>query len=152
VQEDIDAMIRVFIADDHAGIREGIRRILDDVTDMCVVGEASDVQELLIRMTEQVCDVVLLDSTLPGQNGIDLLPCFKRTYPSLFVLVCSTYVGPHYVQEAFEAGATGYLTKDRLPEELVEAIRQVAQGQRYVSPTSATYLNDQDTLENGATV
>jgi DNA-binding NarL/FixJ family response regulator len=145
-------MIRVFIADDHAGIREGIKWLLADVTDMCVVGEASDAQELLARVTEQVCDVVLLDSTLPGQNGVDLLPGLKRTYPGLSVLICSTYVGPHYMREAFKVGAAGYLTKDRLPEELVEAIRQVAQGQRYISPSLAIYLNEHDTLGSDTTV
>jgi DNA-binding NarL/FixJ family response regulator len=141
-------MIRVFIADNHAGVREGIKRILVDTTDMCVVGEASNVKELLARMAEDTCDVVILDSTLPGQDGLDMLPCFKQIYPRLPVLVCSTYVGSRYVMEAFNAGAAGYLTKDRLPEELVQAIRQVGQGKHYVSPLLANLLDWDNTTES----
>jgi two-component system, NarL family, invasion response regulator UvrY len=130
-------MIRVFIADNHVGVREGIKRILSDTTDMCVVGEVGDVQKLMAQMAECQCDVVLLDSTLPSQNGVDVLPWFKQIYPGLPVLVCSTYVGSRYVTEAFKAGAAGYLTKDCLPEELVRAIHQIVQGKRYVSPSLA---------------
>jgi DNA-binding NarL/FixJ family response regulator len=138
-------MIRVFIADNHTSIREGIRRILADTTDLRVVGEGSDLQEVMAQMTEHLCDVVLLDSTLPSPNDIDVLSWFKQTYPGLSTLVCSTYVGARYVTEAFESGAIGYITKDRLPEELVEAIRQVGQGKRYVSPLLATLLDWDDT-------
>jgi two-component system, NarL family, invasion response regulator UvrY len=141
-------MIRVFIADDHVGIREGITRILADTTDLCVVGEGSDDQEVMARMAENLCDVVLLDSTLPSANDIDVLSWFKKTYPGLPVLVCSTYVGSRYVTEAFESGAAGYITKDRFPEELVEAIRQVGQGNRYVSPLLANLLDGDDTTHN----
>jgi DNA-binding NarL/FixJ family response regulator len=134
-------MIRIFIADNHVGVREGVKRILGDTTDMCVAGEASNVTELLVRIAKNTCDVVLLDSTLPGQDGLDVLPCFKQTYPRLPVLVCSTYVGSRYVTEAFKAGAAGYITKDRLAEDLVQAIRQVEQGRRYVSPLLANLLD-----------
>jgi two-component system, NarL family, invasion response regulator UvrY len=141
-------MIRVFIADNHVGVREGLKRILSDTTDMCVVGEVGDVQELMAQVAGHQCDVVLLDSTLPGQNGVDVLPWFKQIYPGLPVLVCSTYVGSRYVTEAFKAGAAGYLTKDRLPEELVRAIRQVVQGKRYVSPSLREYLDWDNIAEN----
>jgi DNA-binding NarL/FixJ family response regulator len=137
-------MIRVFIADNHAGVREGIKRILSDTTDICVVGEVSDVQELMAQMAEGQCDVVLLDCTLQDQNGGDVFPWFKQTYPGLPVLICSTYMGSGYVMEAFKSGAAGYITKDRLPEELVQAIRQVWQGKRYVSPLLANLLGCDD--------
>ena len=139
-------MIRVFIADDHVGIREGIKRILADTTDMWVVGEASNVQELMSQMTENLCDVVLLDSTLSDQDHVDVLSWFNQAFPGLPVLVCSTYIGTVYVQEALESGATGYITKDRLPEELVQAIRQVSKGKRYISPYLANLLDWDDAI------
>ena len=141
-------MIRVFIADDHAVIREGIKHILVDAADMRVVGEASDAQGLLAQVAEATCDVVLLDSTLPGQNGLAILHALKHIQPQLPVLVFSTQVEHQDIIETFKAGAAGYLTKDCLPEELVRAIRQVVQGKRYVSPSLMEYLDWGNIAEN----
>jgi two-component system invasion response regulator UvrY len=126
-------MIRVFIADDHAVIREGIKHILVDAADMRVVGEASDAQGLLAQVAEATCDVVLLDSTLPGQNGLAILHSLKHIQPQLPVLVFSTQVENQDIIETFKAGAAGYLTKDCLPEELLQALRKVVQGRRHMS-------------------
>jgi two-component system, NarL family, invasion response regulator UvrY len=126
-------MICVFIADDHAVIREGIKHILVDAADMRVVGEASDAQGLLALVAEATCDVVLLDSTLPGQNGLAILHALKHIQPQLPVLVFSTQVEHQDIIETFKAGAAGYLTKDCLPEELLQALRKVVQGRRHMS-------------------
>jgi DNA-binding NarL/FixJ family response regulator len=133
-------MVRVFIADDHAVIREGVKQILADTTDMCVVGEASDMQELLAWMTEYACDVVLLDSTLPLQNGLAPLHALKQMQPQLPVLVFDGQQECSSIMEVFKSGAAGYLTKDCQPEVLIQAIRRVAQGGHYVSPEAAEHL------------
>jgi two-component system, NarL family, invasion response regulator UvrY len=133
-------MMRIFIADDHAVIREGVKQILADTTDMCVVGEASDMQELLARVAEHPCDVVLLDSTLPRQNGLTPLNALKQMQPQLPVLVFDGQQEHHSIMEAFKSGAAGYLSKDCQPGVLVQAIRRVVQGGRYVNPEVAEYL------------
>lgn len=133
-------MVRVFIADDHAVIREGVKQILADTTDMCVVGEASDVQELLIQVAEHACDVLLLDSTLPRQNGLMPLHALKQMQPQLPVLVFDGQQEHSSIVEVFKSGAAGYLTKDCQPEVLVQAIRKVAQGGHYVSPEAAEHV------------
>ena len=133
-------MMRIFIADDHAVIREGVKQILADTTDMRVVGEASDLQELLAYVAEHTCDVVLLDSTLPRQNGLAPLHALKQMQPQLPVLVFDEQQEHHSIMEAFKSGAAGYLTKDCQPEVLVQAIRRVAQGGRYVNSEVAEHV------------
>ncbi len=123
-------MIRIFVVDDHAEVREGVKRIAEDTEDLRVTGEASTGQEVVEQMVNQAWDVVLLDITMPGQSGLEVLHHLTQTYPSLRVLMFSVHSEPRYAVQAFKAGAAGYLTKDR-PEELVKAIRQVAQGGRY---------------------
>ena len=123
-------MIRIFVVDDHAEVREGVKRITEDTEDLRVTGEASTGQEVVEQIVHQEWDVVLLDITMPDQSGLEVLHHLTQTYPSLRVLMFSAHSEPRYAAQAFKAGAAGYLTKD-CPEELVKAIRQVAQGGRY---------------------
>ncbi len=135
--------MRILIADDHAVVREGVKRILTAVDDGVVVGEASNGQELLAQSIAETWDVVLLDISMPGRNGLDVLRQLKSSCPLLPVLVFSMHPEHQYAMRAFKSGAAGYLTKESIPEELVTAIRKVMQGGRYVSPAMAEYLVDE---------
>ncbi len=134
------AMVRIFVADDHAVVREGVKRIVADTSDLVVAGEASHSQEVLVKVAARTCDVVLLDISMPGRSGLEILQQLKRAHPTLPVLVFSVHPENQYALRAFKAGASGYLTKDSIPEELVTAIRKVVQGGRYVSPSLAEHL------------
>jgi DNA-binding NarL/FixJ family response regulator len=133
-------MIRILVVDDHLVVREGVKRIVADTPDMCVAGEAQDVQEALDRIEAESWDVVLLDLALPRRNGLEVLQCLKHTHPKLPVLVFSAYAEEQYAVRALKAGAAGYLTKCSLPAELVLAIRKVVRGGRYASTALAEYL------------
>jgi DNA-binding NarL/FixJ family response regulator len=133
-------MIRVFIADNQVVVREGIKRILGDVADMLVVGEAQLDQTLSTRIDTAAADLVILDMPMSGGNGLEILQDLKQTQGSRPVLVFSRHPEPHHAMRAFKAGATGYLTKDCRPEELICAIRKVAQGGCYASPAVAEHL------------
>lgn len=136
-------MIRLLIADDHAVVREGVKRILSDTVEMSerlVIGEASNGQEVLTKASAEPWDVVLLDISMPGRNGLEVLQQLKSSHPTLPVLVFSMHPENQYAVRAFKAGAAGYLTKDSLPEELVIAVRRVLQGRRYVSAELAEHL------------
>jgi two-component system, NarL family, invasion response regulator UvrY len=133
-------MIRVLIADDHAVVREGVKRILAEAADLVIAGEASHGQEILAKVATEAWDVVLLDISMPGRNGLEVLQQLRNLRPSLPVLVFSMHPENQYAVRAFRAGAAGYLTKDSIPQELVTAIRKVLQGGRYVSTAMAEYL------------
>jgi DNA-binding NarL/FixJ family response regulator len=133
-------MIRILIGDDHAVVREGVKRILDETSDLMVAGEASHGQEVLAKVAAEAWDVVLLDISMPGRNGLEVLQQLRALHPSLPVLVFSMHPEDQYAVRAFRAGAAGYLTKDSLPEELISAIRKVMGGGRYVSSTLAEHL------------
>lgn len=133
-------MIRILVVDDHMVVREGVKRIVADTSDMCVAGEAKDAQEALNRIETAEWDVVLLDLALPGRNGLEVLQCLKHSHPKLPVLVFSAYAEDQYAVRALKAGAAGYLTKCSLPGELVQAIRKVVRGGRYASASLAEYL------------
>ncbi len=141
-------MIRVFVADDHAVVREGVKRILSDTPDLYVVGEAGTGQELCTLLSAQACDLVLLDISMPGRNGLEVLHHLKHTHPHLPVLVFSMHPGAQYAIRAFKAGARGYVGKESLPDELVTAIRKVVRGGRYVSPELAEHLVTEMTRES----
>jgi DNA-binding NarL/FixJ family response regulator len=134
--------IHVLIADDHAIVRQGLRQILSETDDMVVAGEAHDGANALRLAREHHWDVFLLDVTMPNRNGIDALKQLKKEFPRLPVLILSMHPEEQYAVRAIKAGASGYLTKQSAPEQLVTAIRQVAQGKKYVSPTVAMQLAD----------
>lgn len=132
--------IKVLIADDHAIVREGLKQILSEVSDMDVAGEASDGAEALGWLRKGKVDIVLLDMSMPGKSGIELLKQIKIEYPRLPVLILSMHKEDQYAIRTLRAGASGYLTKESAPELLVSAIRKVAAGGRYISPGLAEKL------------
>ena len=125
-------MIKVFIADDHAIVREGLKQILSETSDMVVAGEAANSQEVLDKSSKEDWDVVLLDIAMPGRGGLDTLEQLKRKRPELPVLMLSMYREEQYAMRAFRRGASGYLTKQSTPTELIASIRKVAEGGKYV--------------------
>ena len=132
--------IRVLIADDHAILRRGLRDIIEETDDIRVVAEAESSAETLKNVRAQRCNVVLLDISMPDRNGIDTLGIIKKEHPAVAVLMLSTYPENQYAIRALRAGASGYLTKQSAPAQLVSAIRQVALGKKYVTPTVAEEL------------
>jgi two-component system invasion response regulator UvrY len=132
--------IRVFIADDHAIVREGLKQILAEQRDVAVVGEAETGLDAIKLFRKSRCNVLLLDISLPDRNGIEVLKQIKDERPDLPVLMLSMHREDQYAIRALKAGASGYLTKQSAPRELVGAIRQVAEGQRYVSAQLAQVL------------
>jgi two-component system, NarL family, invasion response regulator UvrY len=135
-------MIKVLITDDHPVVRRGIRQILDDEDIISLVHDAGNGKELLEALGKQVYDVILLDISLPGRNGIDLIGHVKKTQPSAAILILSIYSEEMYAIKAMKAGASGYLTKSSAPEELILAIIKVSRGERYISSSLADSLAD----------
>jgi len=126
-------MIRVLVADDHAIVRRGLKQILTAEPDMSVVGEARDGVEALEFARKHVCDVVVLDVSMPGPSGLEVLKDLKRERPKLPVLVLSIHPEDQLAIRVLKAGGAGYMTKETAPEELVKAVRRVVAGGRYVS-------------------
>lgn len=128
-------MIKVLIADDHAIVREGLKQILADIPDMKVFGEAGSGDEALKFIRAEKMDIMLLDIAMPGKNVLELIKLAKHQSPQLPILILSMYPEDQYAIRMLRAGADGYLTKESAPEQLVAAIRKVAKGGKYVSPT-----------------
>ena len=133
-------MIKVLIADDHAIVRQGLKQILTETPDMMVAGEASSGAEAIEKIRAEDWGVVLLDISMPGKTGVDTLKQIKEEKPKLPVLVLSMYPEDQYAIRLLKAGASGYLTKESAPELLVAAIRRVAEGRKYISPSLAEML------------
>lgn len=143
-------MIKVIIADDHPVVRRGLKQILADELDITAVGEANNSQELLKLLCDQHCDVVVLDITMPGRDGLEALKEIRRERPKLPVLVLSIHPEDQFGLRVLKAGAAGYMTKETAPDELVKAIRKVFAGGKYLSPTLAEKIAfdlDRDTLK-----
>jgi DNA-binding NarL/FixJ family response regulator len=134
-------MLRVLIADDHAIVRKGLREILREASEATLVGEASNGREALEQVHASAWDVVVLDITMPGQNGLEVLKQLKQRHPQLPVLMLSMHSGYHYVMGSLKAGASGYLNKETAPEELVAAIHTAIGGGIYVSRSLADNLD-----------
>lgn len=145
-------MIRVVLADDHAVVRRGVRQILADAGDIEVVGEAKDYGELSALLREQECDVLVLDISMPGKNGIEVLKAVHERTPRLQVLILSMFPEDQYAVRALKAGAAGYVSKEAAPEKLIDAIRLAARGKKYITPEVAqalvAQLNDREAPEN----
>jgi DNA-binding NarL/FixJ family response regulator len=133
-------MIKVLIADDHPIVRQGLRQILAGTADMEVAGEAVNSQEALDQVRVGGWDVLVLDMTMPGRSGFDILKELKHEQPHLPVLVLSIHAEEQLAVRVLKAGASGYLTKENAPDELVKAIRRVVSGGRYISPSLAETL------------
>lgn len=128
-------MTRIIIADDHNIVRQGLRQILALAPDIEVVGEAANGQEVLAMIAQLECELLLLDMTMPGLSGVELIKRIKQGERPLAVLVLSMHNEGQLVSRALKAGAVGYITKDSDPETLVAAIRKVARGGKYIDPT-----------------
>jgi two-component system, NarL family, response regulator NreC len=139
--------IRVLVVDDHAIVRSGLRRVLDAEDDIETVGEAPSAERAVFEALEHKPDVVLLDVVMPGKSGIEGLPAILQAVPEARVLVLSMQDDPRYVREAFEAGASGYVLKEAADTEVVDAVRAVAAGTRYVHPALGARLVSADAEE-----
>ena len=133
-------MIRVLLADDHAIVRAGLKEILADTGDITVAGEATNGQEVMAQIRGQDYDVAVLDMSMPGRSGIELIKQVKDEKPKLRILVLTMHSEEQYAVRSLKAGASGYLTKDSAAEQLVAAIRKIAAGGAYVSPETAERL------------
>ena len=133
-------MIRILIADDHALLRAGLHTLLSELPDMEVAGEAGSGEEAIKMVKASEWDVVLLDISMPEKSGVDTLTEIKRHRPQLPVVMLSMHPESQYAVSLLRAGASGYVSKEGAPEELVLAIRTVAQGRRYVSATLGELL------------
>ena len=125
-------MIQVLVADDHAVVRRGLRQILAETPDIVVTGEASTADEVRRMVRDVRCDVVVLDISLPGGSGIELLGEIRRQRPGLPVLILTVFSEEQYAVRAIKAGAAGFLTKETAPEKLVDAVRKVEIGRAHV--------------------
>jgi PAS domain S-box-containing protein len=138
--EAVPGITRVLVADDHAAVREGIRRFLADTADLVAARDACTASEIFEAVAAGTCDVILLDVSLPGRDGLDILKELKQRYPTIPVLMFSVYAEEQYAVRALKTGAAGYITKSSAPEVLTTALRKIAQGGRYVSPALAEHL------------
>ncbi len=134
------AIIKVFIADDHAIVREGLKQILAETRDIVVAGEAENGLDAIKLFRKSDCQVMLLDISMPDRSGIEVLKQIKKENPELAVLMLSMHREDQYAIRSLKAGAAGYLTKQSAPRELVTAIRQVAGGLKYISAALAQEL------------
>jgi len=133
-------MIRVLIVDDHKIVRSGIRRMLQDHEDIQIVGEAGDGYEAIQKVREKAPDIVLLDISMPGMDGLDVTKQLKSINPKVRILVLTMHAEEQYAPRLMRAGVRGYVTKHAAPEDLVEAIHAVHSGGRFISPALAKNL------------
>ena len=139
-------MIKILIADDHAIVRKGLKQILEEMPGKVSSDEARNGQEVLQKTWDDNYDMVLLDISMPGNSGLDILKQLKSEQPDLKILILSMHPEEQYAIRALKAGASGYLTKESTPNELVKAIRKISAGKKYVSAslaeTIASHLDD----------
>lgn len=133
-------MIKILIADDHAILRAGLKHLLSEYPDIVVAGEASNGQEALLKVRTESWDVVVLDMTMPGKSGIELIKQLKQLAPKLPILILSMHKEDVYAVRALKAGAAGYLCKDNAEDQLVSALRKVADGGLYINAAVAEKL------------
>jgi DNA-binding NarL/FixJ family response regulator len=126
-------MLKILIADDHSIVREGLKQVLVETPDMVVADEASSGEEALSKALKNDYDVVVLDISMPGRGGLDILKQIKSHKPKLPVLVLSMYPEEQYALRVLRAGAAGYLTKESAPDELINALKKVSKGMKYIS-------------------
>lgn len=141
-------MIRVITVDDHAVVRRGLKQIIEEESDMKVVNEAGNGRDAISVIRQTSCDVVILDISLPGLGGIEVLRHIRHEYPNLPVLIMSMHEEKQYAFRVIKAGASGYLMKDSIPEELINAIRRIIAGGKYISPSfSEALIQEQELSE-----
>ena len=132
--------IKILVADDHEIVRKGMRTIISDTSDLSLVGEAENGNEVLQKLNELDVDVLVMDFDMPGKNGLDTLVELKTLFPKLPVIILSIFPEDHYGKRFLKVGASGYLGKASASDQLVVAIRKVKNGGKYVSPELAEKL------------
>ncbi|MBD9391459.1 response regulator transcription factor [Acidovorax sp. ACV01] len=140
-------MVRILVADDHALVRQGLRQVLATTPDLSLVDEAKNAWEVIERVRQGGFDVLLLDMSMPGPSGVELIRRVRSEAPRVHVLVLSMHADVQIASRAIKAGASGYLTKDSEPEVLIDAIRKVGSGGNFIDPSLATRL----IFESGST-
>jgi two-component system, NarL family, invasion response regulator UvrY len=133
-------MIRVIIVDDHPVVRRGLKQIIEEEPDMQMVNQAGNARDAISVIGQTACDAVILDITLPGVSGIEVLNQLRREHPDLPVLIMSMHEEEQYALRVLKAGASGYLMKDSIPEELIKAIRKITAGGKYISSSFSETL------------
>ena len=133
-------MINILLVDDHAIVREGLRRLIDDTNNLIVVDEASNGDDAILKIKNHTFDIIILDISMSGKNGIQTLKEIKKHNNSLSVLMLSMHAEEQYAIRAIKAGASGYITKDTASEQLVNAINKIYKGGRYISQEVAELL------------
>lgn len=133
-------MTKILIADDHAVVRKGLKQILVETSDIVATDEAKNGQEVIEKVRKSDYDIVLLDISMPGRSGIEILKQLRDEKPEVLVLVLSMHPEEQYAVRALRAGASGYLTKDSATEELIEAIRKISKGGKYITASLAEKL------------
>ena len=133
-------MIKILIVDDHLIVRAGLKKILTDECDIEISGEASNYQEVLSMLKTVSPDIILLDISMPGRNGLEILKEIKSLYKTIKVLILSMHPEDRFAVRAIKSGASGYISKESAVEELVEAIRRIYKGNKYISSTLAEKL------------
>lgn len=133
-------MIRILIADDHSVVRKGLRQILNEGFADAEIDEVADAEEMIKKIMSNEWDVVISDLSMPGRSGLDVLPQIKQLNSKLPVLIMSIHPEEHYALRVIKAGAAGYLSKDLAPDELVNAVKRVLTGKRYITPAVAEKL------------
>jgi two-component system, NarL family, invasion response regulator UvrY len=133
-------MIRVLIADDHAIVRKGLVQIVAETSDIEIAGEAEDYGEIMRALRATTVDVLILDIGMPNKNGLEVLKIVKKEMPRVQVLMLTMYPESQYALRAMRAGAAGYLTKDSVPDRLIDAIKRIADGKKYITAELADAL------------
>ena len=135
--------IKIGLVDDHVILRTGLRKFIEESSDLVVVGEAGSGREAIDLVRSQEMDVLMMDISMPGQSGIDALAMIRAKAPDLGILILSGYPEEHYAVSLIRQGASGYLNKQCDPDEIVRAIRRIAEGHRYITPQVADLLAQQ---------
>ena len=145
-----DSIVKVAIVDDHAIVRAGLKQFLSEMVDLRVVGEAASGREAIDLVRNTVIDVLIMDLSMPGQSGIDALAMIRAKAPDIGILILSGYPEEQYAVNLIRQGASGYLNKECEPMEIVNAIRTIALGRRYISPSVAELIAQQLNRKEGA--
>lgn len=138
----IQKKFSVLIADDHKIVRHGLKKILEDEFSEVTIGEASRDTEIAEQLEKSKWDLVILDISMPGKSGLEVLKDIKATHPKIPVLILSMYPEEQFALRVMKSGASGYIRKDCAPEELVDAVKEILEGRKYISPTVMNILSD----------
>lgn len=136
-------MVKIIIADDHSIVRRGIKEIISSGNHFQAVGEAISGEELLDLLSKQTCDIVIMDISMPGRSGLDVLNDIKKFYPAVKCLILSVHPEEKYGLRVIKSGADGYLTKESAPEELINALDKIIEGGKYLSPNLTDKMVDE---------